>query len=77
MGSLLGREGKKVSLKVAIRGAHATKSQLEVAEVDPPQLKVSLGEPRQMGNELLHVPLVVELPAGTPTDGSAWRTYQQ
>lgn len=65
MGSFSGSEGKRVPLKVAIRGEHAHDANFEIAEVDPPQLKAVLGEPRKMGDKLLHVPLVVELPAGT------------
>ena len=65
MGSFSGKQGKKVSLKVAIRGEHGKEAKLEVAEVDPPQLQVSLGKPKKMGAGLVHVPLMVEVPAGT------------
>lgn len=66
MGSFSGKEGKKTVLKVAVRGPNANDSKLEVAEVDPPQLKVAVGESRQMGEELQHVPLTIELPPGSP-----------
>jgi len=65
MGAFSGKHGKQVSLKVAVRGARAQAAQWSVAEVDPPQLKASLGEPRKMGEELTHVPLKVEVLAGT------------
>ncbi|NOZ41193.1 MAG: DUF1573 domain-containing protein [Planctomycetes bacterium] len=65
MGSFSGDQGKVVKLKVAIRGEFAQEARLEVAEVDPPQLKATVGEPQQMGEKLLHVPLIVEVPAGT------------
>jgi len=65
MGSFSSAKGKTVALKVAVRGEHAQQSQLEVAEIDPPQLKAALGEPRKMGEQLSHVPLVIEVPAGT------------
>ncbi len=65
MGTFPGDQGKVVKLKVAIRGEFAQQARLEVAEVDPPQLKVTVGEPRQMSEKLMHVPLVVEVPAGT------------
>ncbi len=64
MGSFTRDKGKTVKLKVAIRGEHAREARFEVAEIDPPQLKATLGEPQQMG-KLLHVPLMVEVPAGT------------
>ncbi len=66
LGSFLSREGKRVTMKVAVRGDHGEDLQLEVAEIDPPQLKATFGEPRQMGDKLLHVPLVIEVPAGSP-----------
>ena len=65
LGSFASKVGKQVTLKVAIRGEHGKDAKLRVAEVDPPQLKATLGEPRQMGSKLLHVPLVVEVPPGT------------
>ena len=65
MGTFSGAEGKAVTLKVAVRGEHAQDAQLEVAEVDPPELKATLGEPKKMGDNLVHVPLKVELPPGT------------
>jgi hypothetical protein len=65
VGSVLGKEGKRVRLNIAVRGEHALGTRLEVASVDPPELQVSLGEPKEMGKQLLHVPLVLEIPAGT------------
>lgn len=51
-------------LNVAIRGEHAPETKLSVARVDPPELKVSLGEPKELRKDLVHVPLVVEIPSG-------------
>ncbi|MGI9429856.1 MAG: DUF1573 domain-containing protein [Bythopirellula sp.] len=65
MGTFSGKVGERVALKIAIRGEHGTEAKLEVAEVDPPQLKVSLGEPMSLGATLTHVPMLVEVPAGT------------
>jgi hypothetical protein len=65
MASVSGKEGKSVRLILAIRGDHASTTNIEVASVDPPELKVSLGEPREIREQLVHVPLVVEIPAGT------------
>ncbi len=65
VGSVSGREGKRVRLNLAVRGEHALGTKLEVASVDPTELLVSLGEPKEMGPQLLHVPLVLEIPAGT------------
>ncbi|NOY40848.1 MAG: DUF1573 domain-containing protein [Planctomycetes bacterium] len=65
MGTIKSKLGKKVRLNVAVRGEHAQTTRFEVDRVDPPELKVTLGEPREMNEQLLHVPLFVEVPAGT------------
>ncbi len=65
MGSVREGERKQVRLNLAIRGDLAQSTELEVAETDPPELKATLGEGRLI-NGLVHMPLVVELPKGTP-----------
>ena len=65
MGSFSSVEGRALPLKLAIRGEHAKDIQFEVAEVDPPELQVTLGEPRQMGEKLLHVPLTIAVSPGS------------
>ncbi len=65
MGAVSGKEGKRVRLNVAVRGEHAPHTQVEVASVDPPELKVSLGEPKAMSPQLVHLPLFIEIPTGT------------
>jgi len=64
LGSFTGSEGKTVKLIVAIRGKYAHLAKMEVAETDPPHLQATLGEPRPMGKNLMHLPLVVEVPVG-------------
>jgi hypothetical protein len=65
MGLVDGKQGKHVRLNVAIRGEHAPDTKLEVASVDPPELKVSLGEPKEMSKQMVHVPLFIDIPVGT------------
>ncbi len=65
LGSIASKEGKKETVRVAVRGKHDVQTQLEVASVDLPQLRASLGEPLQMGENLQHIPLVLEVPAGS------------
>lgn len=65
IGPVSGKVGKKVPLIVAVRGEHAQSTELEVASVDPPELKVSLGERKEMGAQLIHIPLTIEIPPGT------------
>lgn len=52
-------------LNVAIRGEHASETELSIAKVLPPELKASLGKPHALRKDLVHVPLSVEIPAGT------------
>ena len=65
LGSIDGKKGKRARLLVAIRGEHAPDTQLTVATVEPEELKVSLEDAKQMGDNLVHFPLIVEVPAGT------------
>lgn len=65
IGSVAREEGKKVTLNVSVSGEHAADTKFEVASVDPPALKVSLGETRPMSEKLYHTQLFVEIPPGT------------
>ena len=65
LGTIHSEQGKRVRLKVAVRGKHAQTTRLEIAEVDPPELKATLGKVRVMNDKLVHVPLLVEVPPGT------------
>lgn len=65
IGPVPSKSGKSVRLNLAVRGEHAVGTKLDVASVDPPELKVTLGEAKEMGKQLVHVPLTVEIPAGT------------
>ncbi|MEM8865981.1 MAG: DUF1573 domain-containing protein [Planctomycetota bacterium] len=57
--------GKKTKLRVSIKGPNAADANLAIDEVDPPELQVELGDPRQVREGVIHVPLSVEVPAGT------------
>jgi len=65
MGKIRSTEGKIVRLILAIRGEYAAGTEFKVASVKPSELSVTFGEPRQMKEKLLHVPLEIEVPAGT------------
>jgi hypothetical protein len=52
-------------LNVAIRGEHANDTTLRVEKVEPPVLQVSLGERKTMRENLVWIPLKVEIPKGT------------
>jgi len=66
MGSVRSGDGKKVELNLAIRGELAQSTEIEVVETDPPELKATLGDRRIINEQLVHMPLTVKLPAGTP-----------
>jgi len=65
MGNISGAKGKQVRLNLAVRGEHAQTAKFELASVDPSELKVTLGEPHEIREQLLHVPILVEVPPRT------------
>ena len=65
IGSVSSEQGKRVRLNLTVRGELAQSITLEVAERDPLELLATLGESKKI-NDQLHVPLIVELPKGTP-----------
>ncbi|MEO2047063.1 MAG: DUF1573 domain-containing protein [Pirellulales bacterium] len=67
MGQVPSEKGKKVRLIVAIRGEHAVTTKLKVETIQPEELRATLEPSRKMSEQLVHVPLVVEIPAGTRT----------
>jgi hypothetical protein len=65
MGPATSASGTSSKLNVAVRGPHAAATKLSVASVDPAELKVSLGEPDAIRENLVWTPLTVEIPPGT------------
>lgn len=68
LGRVLSSEGKTATLKIIVRSM-ATDTEIsdiefEVGEVDPKELRVTLGKPRQI-KTVTHIPLTIEIPAGT------------
>jgi len=57
--------GGAAELNVAIRGEHSSDTELSVKSVEPKVLKVTLGKPKPMRENLVWVPMKVEIPAGT------------
>jgi len=57
--------GGSTRLNVAVRGEHAQATKLSVARVDPPELKVTLGELKKVSDNIVQAPLTVEIPPGT------------
>jgi hypothetical protein len=66
LGTVKSEEGTSATLNVVIRGEGADATRLSVESSDPPELVAKLGEPKHLSPTLVHVPLVVEIPPGTP-----------
>jgi hypothetical protein len=58
-------EGSTTRLSVSIRGEHAKTTTLKVESVKPEELKVTLGDPKVIRDNLVQTPLIVEIPKGT------------
>jgi hypothetical protein len=65
MGKVKSHVGRRSRVNIVVRGSDAANVKLEVAAVDPPELKATVGEPRKLGDTLVHIPVEVEVPAGT------------
>jgi hypothetical protein len=65
-GRVTSADGASAQLNVVIRGDNADKVELTVDMVDPPELVAKLGKPNRVKDTLVHVPLVIEIPPGTP-----------
>jgi hypothetical protein len=65
MGNIKSSEGKREALNLMVRGANADAVKFEVASRDPPELSVSIGEPKKLKDDLFSVPLKIEVPVGT------------
>lgn len=66
LGAVSSSRGKKVRLNVSTRGEHAQETEIEIFRTSPPELKASLGERNEINENLVHMPLILELPSGTP-----------
>ena len=66
IGHVKSATGIRAPLNIVIRGEGAGNAELSIASSDPPELKATLGEPKRLKDTLVHVPLVIEIPPGTP-----------
>jgi hypothetical protein len=65
LGKVDSSEGRQRRVNVVVRGQGAPDVQLAVDSVEPEELKVAIGEPKQLTDTLVHFPVQVEVPAGT------------
>lgn len=66
LGNVRSDEGTTAGMNLVIRGDGADTVTMEVVSTDPPELVAKLGEPEEFRPTLVHVPLTVEIPQGTP-----------
>ncbi len=72
IGEVRSNQGVKRELYVMLRGPRRTETAIKAASVNPPWLKVELGEPRQLSagengqGGVSQIPLTIEIPPGAP-----------
>jgi hypothetical protein len=65
LGRVKSSEGRTARVNLVVRGADAANVAFDVRSTDPPELNVTIGEPKQLRETLVHVPVDLEVPAGT------------
>jgi hypothetical protein len=57
--------GRKARINLVVRGEDAKDIKFDIGSINPPELKVSIGESKRISDALVHVPVDIEIPAGT------------
>jgi hypothetical protein len=65
MGMLKSSEGGRENLNLVVRGPDAATTEFQVKSIEPAELKVTVGKPKHVKDNLVHVPVEVSVPAGT------------
>jgi hypothetical protein len=65
IGSVKSSEGGHGQANLIVRGAGASDVKFQVKSKEPDELKITLGEPKKLKDTLVHVPVNIEIPAGT------------
>jgi len=65
-GDVLSSEGAEMKLLLSVGGEHAKDIEFEVAEVEPSELEIEVGEANHLASGTTHVPLTVRIPKGLP-----------
>ncbi len=58
------QEGQETRMLISVKGPHADGIEITVGETDPEALKVELGEPKQVRDQV-HIQLTLRIPPGT------------
>jgi hypothetical protein len=65
IGSVKSSEGGHGKVNLIVRGPGASDVKFQLKSKEPEELKVTLGEPKKLKETLVHVPVDIEIPAGT------------
>jgi hypothetical protein len=65
VGAVKSSEGARNKLSIVVRGDDAPNTTFTVKSVDPPELKVKIGEPKKLKDTLVQTPIEIEIPPGT------------
>jgi len=65
IGSVKSADGGRGRVNLIVRGQDASNVKFAVKSVEPKEMKVTIGEPKKLRENLLHVPVEIEIPAGT------------
>ncbi len=65
IGSVNSSQGGHGKVFITVRGAGAGNVKFDVHSVDPPELKVTIGKPKQLKDSLVMFPVDIEIPPGT------------
>jgi hypothetical protein len=65
LGMVPSSKGAESRVLISVKGSQAANTRFEVLEVDPPELKVELGETTRKSDEVYHTFLTIEVPPGT------------
>jgi hypothetical protein len=65
LGKVDSSTGRRSRVNIVVRGSGAADVKLEVVSSDPPELKATVGESKPLRDTLLHIPVEIEVPAGT------------
>jgi hypothetical protein len=65
MGSVKSSVGGHGKVNIIVRGQGALDVKFDVKSVDPPELKIKIGQPRKLKDTLVQYPVDIEVPVGT------------
>jgi len=65
IGSVKSAEGGRGRVNLIVRGPEAANVKFAIKSLEPKEMKVTIGQPKKLRDNLVHVPVEIEIPAGT------------